>query len=263
MLISFWTVTSYVYWSSLQQSAKQSEWGSAPPSFRWKGRKSRFLNALEAGAAPSHGGLYVPLHHIFKEDDMERTWSFNLYMPFLHVPYVSICLDSCICPSVCVCLATATHGLILQAERKERAPNTSACWKHLFSTRQLFTFPAYWMSSGGYCSFAECIINRWTSRAALILGNRRNAESTVDTHITSLDQLLLLLKIVCSFVLLSVPSVRTFLCRGIRLYARLLYMRVYGVCSAMLHVWASYVAEEFPFDLIPASLIPMEWFDYQ
>lgn len=39
------------------------------------------------------------------------------------------------------------------------------------------------MSSGGYLSFAECIINRWTSRSALILGNGRNAESSADTHI--------------------------------------------------------------------------------
>lgn len=38
------------------------------------------------------------------------------------------------------------------------------------------------MSSGGYHSFAECMINRWTSRSALILGNGRNVESTVGTH---------------------------------------------------------------------------------
>ncbi len=102
-----------------------------------------------------------------------------------------MCLDSCMCSSVCVCAATATDGLTLQAqaERKEKPPSTTVWWKHLFSMRQLFTFPAYWMSSCGYLSFAECIINRWTSRSALILGNGRNVESTVDAHIHTLHPL--------------------------------------------------------------------------
>lgn len=108
-----------------------------------------------------------------------------------------------------VCQATATDGLILQeqAERKEEPPNTYAWWKQLFTIRQLFTFPAYWMSSGGYRSFAECIISRWTSRLALILGNGRNVESTVETHI-SMKQLLSLLKNwACVDIYCRVPSV--------------------------------------------------------
>lgn len=108
-----------------------------------------------------------------------------------------------------VCPAAATDGLILgeQAERKEQPPNTSACWKHLFSKQQLFAFPAYWMSGSGYLSFAECIINRWTFRSSLILGKWRNVDSIVDTHThthihtTASEQLLLLLnKCMCVYV---------------------------------------------------------------
>lgn len=127
--------------------------------------------------------------------------------------------------------ATATDGLVLQAERKGQAPNTSPWWKHLFSTRQLFAFPAYWMSSGGYRSFAECIINRWTSRSALILRNGRNVESGVDTHIPSSSCCC------CSRQCVDWHCSACRLCVHICVRASLLYTRVCGLHVCGVQLW--------------------------
>lgn len=112
------------------------------------------------------------------------------------------------CVPQCMSSHSNRRPYITRTGREEGgAPNTYAWWKQLFTIRQLFTFPAYWMSSGGYRSFAECIISRWTSRLALILGNGRNVESTVETHI-SMKQLLSLLKNwACVDIYCRVPSV--------------------------------------------------------
>lgn len=141
------------------------------------------------------------------------------------------------------------------AERKEEPPNTSAWWKQLFTIRQLFTFPAYWMSSGGYRSFAECIISRWTSRLALILGNGRNVESTVETHIHTIYEAAAVAAKelrVCRYLLPSTFCLRFSMSACTYLYQYILYVipAYRRVCDfyeslcllAVLLVWASYVA---------------------
>lgn len=92
------------------------------------------------------------------------------------------------------------------------------------------------------------------------IGETREMWRALWTHILSLEQLLLLLKFVCSFVLLSVPSMCPFLCQGIRLYASLLYVKVYSVCCcSAVCVWASYSMWQ---KNSPLTLSPLHWFPW-
>lgn len=151
---------------------------------------------------------------------------------FVHVPYVTEFLHELFC----VCPATATDRLILQeqAERKEKPPSTSAHWKQLLSKQQLFTFPAYWMSNGGRCSFADCINNRWTSRSALRLRNGRNVKCTMDTDDISWAAAAAAQELsTCRYLLLRLPSgcVCMRLCQDLWQSVSLLYMRVCDVSA--------------------------------
>ena len=90
------------------------------------------------------------------------------------------------------------------------------------------------MSSGGYLSFAECIINRWTSRSALILGNGRNAESSVDTHIRRAHPLSSCCRcsgdVLCVWIFIAQCMYPLFVCSCVCMHVCLLYMRICGVC---------------------------------
>lgn len=75
------------------------------------------------------------------------------------------------------------------------------------------------------------------------------------------EQLLPLLRgdVMCVWIFIAQCMYPLFVCSCACMHVCLLCMRICGVCVCVrLLVWANYVAEEFPFDLIPASLIHME-----
>lgn len=120
------------------------------------------------------------------------------------------------------------------------------------------------MSSGGYLSFAECIINRWTSRSALILGNGRNAESSADTHIRAAHPPWAAAAaaqgdVMCVWIFIAQCMYPLFVCSCACMHVCLLCMRICGVCVCVCGCLCGPTMWQ---KNSPLTLSPLHWFTW-